>query len=595
MNNHLFLFTIGPVQSFIAQARKTQDLYAGSQILSDLCRVGIEAIKSYRGKVIFPYESNKFLPNRFLAEINQPESDLEKIGIEIEKKVKTEFKQQSEKVLNKYNIHKPPGFDEQIDNHLDIHWIFYPIKENYSKAYREIERLLGAIKNTRTFEQLKDGAGEQGRKCSLDGERNALFYRRNNQGKVPAFIQKDAVELKKETRRLHPNEALSAVSFVKRFYGSEEFTSITTVSLMNYMEQLENAIKSNEDAKNILDDKLLDKFGVKSIRDKKLETGIFYEENLTSKYFREHDLDNYIKNDIPYIRECVIKLNKLATKTAYYAVLVFDADEMGQWLSGNFLKNKDELKAFHLTLSEKLSSFADIAAKKLVYPCGQTIYAGGDDFLGFVNLDDLFEVIMSLRQCFDCLVNQPLKIFERQNENKNLTFSAGILIAHYKEPLHMVLQEARRLEQVAKEEGGRDAFAMGVMKHSGESHQMCYKWKQGQEWNIERLQYFIKQLQENFSDTFIRNLNLELSALVEEDDKDEYHDIKNDERLFIEMKRLIIRSVQEEHMKTKIVTPLNDILSALWDSGKQSSHDKPKNFLDMLNIANFLVKKGYAK
>ncbi|NTW88345.1 MAG: hypothetical protein HGB26_04300 [Desulfobulbaceae bacterium] len=30
---YLFLFTIGPVQSFIAQARKTRDLYAGSAIL----------------------------------------------------------------------------------------------------------------------------------------------------------------------------------------------------------------------------------------------------------------------------------------------------------------------------------------------------------------------------------------------------------------------------------------------------------------------------------------------------------------------------------------------------------------------------------
>ena len=29
-NQYLFLFTIGPVQSFIAQARKTRDLYAGS-------------------------------------------------------------------------------------------------------------------------------------------------------------------------------------------------------------------------------------------------------------------------------------------------------------------------------------------------------------------------------------------------------------------------------------------------------------------------------------------------------------------------------------------------------------------------------------
>ncbi len=33
---YLFLFTIGPVQSFIAQARKTRDLYAGSAILGEI-------------------------------------------------------------------------------------------------------------------------------------------------------------------------------------------------------------------------------------------------------------------------------------------------------------------------------------------------------------------------------------------------------------------------------------------------------------------------------------------------------------------------------------------------------------------------------
>jgi len=37
---HLFLFTIGPVQSFIAQARKVQDLAAGSQMLSDFFLLG---------------------------------------------------------------------------------------------------------------------------------------------------------------------------------------------------------------------------------------------------------------------------------------------------------------------------------------------------------------------------------------------------------------------------------------------------------------------------------------------------------------------------------------------------------------------------
>jgi len=577
-NHHLFLFTLGPVQTFIAQARKTQDLYAGSQLLSDLCRVGIQTIKEYQGKIIFPYEENKFLPNRFFAEIPEQSTPFKEIGEYVESKVKIVFKEKAEDILQKYAPRKPSGFDEQIDNHLDIHWIFHPVGESYLDAYREIERLLGAIKNIRAFKQLNGGYGECGRKCSLDGERNALFYRHRQS---PAFIQPDAVPISK----LNPHEALSAVSFVKRFYLPEEFSSTTTVALMDYLEKLENAAKLNQKAKKALD-RLLNKFEKKSLR--KLETGIFYEENLTAKYFDEHNLEKY-KEHISDIREIVVTLDKFAKKTKYYAVLVFDGDNMGKWLSGEFLKDKTQLKEFHETLSERLGQFAKTAAKQLVYPCGQTVYAGGDDFLGFVNLNYFFEAMISLRQLFDCLVNQPLKKFDRQ-QNKELTFSAGVLIAHYKMPLHIVLQEARRLEKVAKEEGGRDAFAMGVMKRSGESHQICYKWQEGEEWNVESIRFIIEQLQENFSsDTFIRSLNLELSALIEEDNKDEHRDIKNDERLITEMRRLIIRSVQKvDDQKVKF---LNDKILALWKSGKKSSHDKLKNFLDMLNVANFITKK----
>ena len=78
MSKYLFLFTVGPVQSFIAQARKTQDLYAGSQILTELVKAGIEEVG--RENIIFPYaypdEDNKWqdvksLPNRFLAVVEK--------------------------------------------------------------------------------------------------------------------------------------------------------------------------------------------------------------------------------------------------------------------------------------------------------------------------------------------------------------------------------------------------------------------------------------------------------------------------------------------------------------------------------------------
>ena len=40
--NYLFTLIITPVQSFISQARKTKDLFVGSEILSSLSRKALE-------------------------------------------------------------------------------------------------------------------------------------------------------------------------------------------------------------------------------------------------------------------------------------------------------------------------------------------------------------------------------------------------------------------------------------------------------------------------------------------------------------------------------------------------------------------------
>ena len=51
---YLFLFNIGPVQSFISQARKTQDLYAGSRILGELIFAASEVAEKNDAEFIFP-------------------------------------------------------------------------------------------------------------------------------------------------------------------------------------------------------------------------------------------------------------------------------------------------------------------------------------------------------------------------------------------------------------------------------------------------------------------------------------------------------------------------------------------------------------
>lgn len=99
MTKYLFLFTVGPVQSFIAQARKTQDLYAGSRILGELIFAASEVAKQHQIEFIFPKEIEKegSIPNRFLGKISgKSETEMQGIGGKIEQAARDKFKQLAE-------------------------------------------------------------------------------------------------------------------------------------------------------------------------------------------------------------------------------------------------------------------------------------------------------------------------------------------------------------------------------------------------------------------------------------------------------------------------------------------------------------------
>src|SRR5579883_270591 len=54
MSEHLLLVTVGPVQEFIAQARRTRDLWYGSHLLSELGRAAARHLLAGGAELIFP-------------------------------------------------------------------------------------------------------------------------------------------------------------------------------------------------------------------------------------------------------------------------------------------------------------------------------------------------------------------------------------------------------------------------------------------------------------------------------------------------------------------------------------------------------------
>ena len=116
---------------------------------------------------------------------------------------------------------------------------------------------------------------------------------------------------------------------------------------------------------------------------------------------------------------------------------------------------------------------------------GKLIYAGGDDVLAMVSLDDLLPAMLLLRAAYSGLGNmdgvpgnfdlkglQLGKGFVYLNGRLMLmmgsaaTASMGAIVAHHQAPLSAVLRQLRSAEKTAKDHG-RNAFCLRVMKRGG--------------------------------------------------------------------------------------------------------------------------------
>lgn len=210
----------------------------------------------------------------------------------------------------------------------------------------------------------------------------------------------------------------------------------------------------------------------------------------------------------------------------YYGVLLFDGDRMGAWLSGGKgshplrykecwherIRESDAVRGLagrnsalanyldaarppspgrHGAISEALNHFSLRTARFVVEDCfkGKLVYAGGDDVLAFVCVDDLLPTMTLLRCLYSgLLVPEWLmsRIGERERgrfESKNgwlrlndtlmltmgekATASCGAVVAHHQAPLGMVLRALREAESSAKNKGGRNAFCLRILKRAG--------------------------------------------------------------------------------------------------------------------------------
>ena len=593
-------FSIGPVQSFITQARKTKDSFSGSKLLSDIIHHVLS--KFSEEQIIFPDKKIESKPNRFIVLLDR-DIDENYIVEKVENIARTKYLDIAENTYKDIfgDDIMPIGFNEQIKDFLDINWVVLDYDErNYKEMYNELDSLMGSIKNTRIYKQIKYTQfelGEKGKKCNICGERNALFYKK----RPPKSLQPLQYKIVKDDF-ISENESLCAICFTKRYYEREAkdgiFPSTADISLMNVINKLGEKI-----------------FNSPTLKDKgKFTADLLFEENINMEYIKENGMLNgtLTKNE----EEKLIKELKAEEKrvkneikaedlklSKYYGIISFDGDSMGKWLSGGRIDGTEKnLLNFHRELSSLLGEFSDKARNTIIAPKGRIIYAGGEDFLGFINLENLFIVMKDLRQLFDITVNQPLKKYYK-NEQDNLTFSAGVCITHYKTTLSNSIIWAKKMEEKAKDIDDKNAFAIAVLKRSGEIKMTSFKWRGDEETDytiIELAKGIIDALRKGyFSDSFIYALGETIQKLPDEckSQKDINKEVL-DNMIKYEIKRLLKRSADNSKLGSNADDRIEKMVNSLIHIYNKSNIHKDNiknNFIDFLYILTFIEGEVYCE
>ena len=58
MNEYVLIVSIGPVQGFIAAARRSRDLWSGSWLLSEMAKACAKSLYEQKAELIFPAPTN---------------------------------------------------------------------------------------------------------------------------------------------------------------------------------------------------------------------------------------------------------------------------------------------------------------------------------------------------------------------------------------------------------------------------------------------------------------------------------------------------------------------------------------------------------
>lgn len=544
-NTAYFHFTLGPVQSFVAQARRTRDFWAGSFILSWLAGVAMREVIAQAGNdrdaILFPKPEPTFLgwldgtrcgmdgpeqgsiPNRFKARVDLDKFNPADVVTAVTKAWQALADTVYEQDFGRLAVTKRPDralWDRQIKATWEMHWSITDDNEDSA--------ILDQRKNWRSYAPPE----QPGVKCMMmDGWQELSGVPTPNEDSLKAFwepLRQSSNTLQSDVRE---KEYLCAIAFVKRrfprhfdklpvttmpggwsLHGWKVDEGRPSVSYMAAVHWLENIIIHANNSAQVEEClwafhdaayRLTQEHGawgndIRCIRDAKphrkweaLDGDVFFESVLeNTNLYTTPEKQAQAKTALQQLRR-LQQVSGLGRASPFYAVLMMDGDSLGKQM-------KEQAKQAAITVG--LQTFTSKVPALVDEHSGFLIYAGGDDVLAVLPTENALACALAIREHY-------MAIFSAYADKQLTTsISAAIEFAHIRMPLTKVLRDAHHLlDDIAKEQCGRDALAVRVWKPGGKALEWAMRWDQACDTSTGAKRLVVERLSKAFKEDLLRD------------------------------------------------------------------------------------------
>ena len=493
-DRHLLSISVGPVQDFIAQARRTRDLWYGSHLLSELSRAAARAVADDGGELIFPPLDSGHaelaecdgpvrttdtppaaVANRILAVVPSGHAP-DKLASAAREAVEHRWKDIAEKIRKRMKDEcvLASGIDdvwgEQIADVIEFYAAWEPLGADFGRARRAVESAIAGRKALRDFSpQRRDRKGAP--KSSLDGARvSVLSKERTGSGfgrlRIGQGEQLDAVGLCKRAggnpEQFVPLPNVAAAAWLSR---ADEMESDKLRALRKAAVDLELQKIHRPDLPVVdLELQKIHRPDLPVTEPFPFDASVLYPNRWLTLFEEMRSAPDAAKWGETHVRPLLKAVG--SEPPSYVACLVADGDNMGRALDE--LARSDDPVAACRAFSERLLKFPVKAQRIVAKHLGAPIYAGGDDVLAFLPVATALDCAECLSDAFETVMG------ETRLEDKP-TLSVGIGIAHVVEAMGLLLELGREAERMAKQ-SGRNALAVIFDKRSGGRRKWSRQW-----------------------------------------------------------------------------------------------------------------------